>query len=112
MRNFNTLFCVIFLFTYFLGDFTNTEDQWQWLTMRELLRLLTVRKICVEPSQGLIDLGLENILALEIKYNCSEKLVYTDMHDSNYWIIFKEVLAPQLVNLESVSFCNFTGAKG
>ena len=88
------------------------EEQWQWLSMRELLRLLTIRKICVEPSQGLIDLGLENILALEIKYNCSEKLMYTDMHDSNYWNTFKEVLAPQLVNLESVSFCNFTGAKG
>ena len=38
-------------------------------------------------------------------------MVYTSLHDSAYWIAFKDIITPQLVNLESVAFCNFTGAK-
>ena len=33
------------------------------------------------------------------------------MHDQKYWTIFNEILAPKMVNLESVSFCNFSNAK-
>ena len=86
------------------------DEQWEWLTMREILRLLTVRTIWVKPTQKLVDLELENVLALEVKHSCSKKLMCTSMVDQKNWITFKNVLAPKMVNLESVSFCNFSNA--
>ena len=63
------------------------DEQWEWLTLRELLRLLTVRKIWIDPDQGLMDLGLENVLAVEIKFSCKKVIQFQILSEAQDTVV-------------------------